>query len=103
MADLCRREGDLEQAAELLKPLASRRHLHKTEFVAFAKAHVDLLLERDDFDGARRWYEMWKQTAPDDPGVAYYGRLVESQRGLFEGFQRLSKRRRSRTPRPPGS
>jgi tetratricopeptide (TPR) repeat protein len=102
LAELSREEGDLDQAAELLKPLASRRRLHISEFVALAKAQIDLLLERDDLEGARRWHAMWKQIAPDHPGVAYYGRLMETQHGLFDSFQQLFKRRRSRTSRPSG-
>ena len=64
--------GRLDEAKALLDPLMQRRRFHLSEFAAFASAEIDYWLAKGSPEGARQWYDMWKQMDPDHPILAVY-------------------------------
>ncbi len=78
VANLHTRDGRLEEARELLRPLLTLKRLHRTEFAALCNAEIMLLMKEGNRDGARTWLEVWKGSDPDHPGVeAWQERLDE--------------------------
>jgi hypothetical protein len=69
LARLDIRDGNLDAAEELLKPLLMRRQIHISEATALFSAQVDLLIARGLLDAARSWLAMWANIAPDHPEV----------------------------------
>jgi tetratricopeptide (TPR) repeat protein len=59
--------GEFDKAAELLKPLMSRKRLHHDELIAIYEANLHLYLAQGELDNARTWLTMWEQTDPDNP------------------------------------
>lgn len=76
MANLCTRQGDLDQATELLYPLLSQQRMHITEFTALAVAYIQLYLAKDLPEAAQHWLDMWAGTDPDDADLHYWQRQV---------------------------
>ncbi len=76
MANLCARQGDLDQATELLYPLLSQQRMHITEFTALAVAYIQLYLAKDLPDAAQHWLDMWGGMEPDDSDLHYWQRQV---------------------------
>lgn len=76
MANLCTRQGDLDQATELLYPLLSQERMHITEFTALAVAYIQLYLAKDAPEAAQHWLDMWAGTDPDDADLHYWQRQV---------------------------
>lgn len=71
-------EGDLEQAAQLIKPLLNQRRLHVTEFSALAGACIHLDSAMGQVDLARSWLKTWMDAVPDHPAQAYWRRKLAS-------------------------
>lgn len=66
-AQLCIRQGDLEQATRLLEPLLQQRRLHITEFSALANAKICLSLASGQVSSARSWLKTWTEAVPNQP------------------------------------
>src|SRR5262249_27277390 len=73
------RDGRLDEAEELLKPLLTRRRVHRSEFSALAQAQVDLLVARGQLQGAKQWLEMWASAIPDDPMLPDAAQLLRPE------------------------
>jgi tetratricopeptide (TPR) repeat protein len=74
------RDGEFDEARELLKPLLTRRRLHYTEFNALCAAQIDLLLGQGEREGARVWFEMWEGANPDNPLLEAWRARVGAKR-----------------------
>jgi tetratricopeptide (TPR) repeat protein len=86
------RDGDLDAAEELLKPLLMRRRFHTTEAAALFAAQVDLLIARGNTDAARSWLAMWADIAPEHPEVIRRQIVLEAGDGLKKLFGRRKRR-----------
>jgi len=81
MTTLELREGNIEQAKELLEPLISYKRFHITEFRAFANAQIQIYEAENNLDAARSWLEMWRSLDEDNPTVWFWSlKLGRGQR-----------------------
>jgi tetratricopeptide (TPR) repeat protein len=71
--------GELDKAADLLKPLLSRKRLHHDELIALIEANINLYLAKEDPDRARQWIKMWENVDPDDPKLQNWRQKIEMQ------------------------
>jgi tetratricopeptide (TPR) repeat protein len=65
MASLLAREGNPEEAEQLIAPLLQRKRLHHAEFRAIATAQIDIQNAAGRTDAARSWLQMLQQADPD--------------------------------------
>ena len=79
MSHIYLREGRLDEAEEMLRPLFSRRRLHVTEFAALCMGQINLLLCRGQRQAAGQWLHLWEQGDP--------------QHSLLEDWRRHLRRR----------
>ncbi len=85
------RARNLDEARRVLTPLLQRKRLHRTEFVALAKAEMLYCLEMNQRQGAERWLDMWKGVDPDNPEIPswrtrlWYSTLAGLLGGLIRG------------------
>jgi tetratricopeptide (TPR) repeat protein len=78
LARLAMREGDLDSADEMIKPLLARRRLHFTEANALFAVQIDLHLAHRNPDAARSWLDMWEGVDPDNPELERRRLAVEA-------------------------
>jgi tetratricopeptide (TPR) repeat protein len=78
MARLLAREGDPDEAEQLLAPLLQRQRLHHAEFNAVAAAQIDIHQAAGRIDAARSWLQMWQQADPDSVPPALVQSLAEA-------------------------
>ena len=77
MATLAFDARDFDRAAEILGKLRHRRRLHHAEFSALCVAYIQLFIASRNFDGARGWLSIWKNSQPDHPRIAELERLLK--------------------------
>lgn len=68
---------DMEKAKEMMDRMASREKLHATEFSALCDVHIQYFIKSKELDGAKSWYQMWKQGYPDDPNLDRYAKQMD--------------------------
>jgi len=78
LAGLASQRGDLERARKLLDPLLKRKRLHISEFSALCMAEVNLYLAEGNRQQVEHWVRMWRQAAPDHPGIGYFEEQLRS-------------------------
>jgi predicted Zn-dependent protease len=81
VAQLLTKEGKLDEAEAILKPLRAVHQLHASEFAALAMAMIDLLLARNFMDGARSWLRIWEDQLPDHYALDSYRDRIERSSG----------------------
>lgn len=77
-AKLYLREDDLDSAEEILKTFKTRDRFHLQDFSVFCDTYIELMLAKNQLDGARKWLEMWEQTNPNDPRIDLWWELLDS-------------------------
>jgi tetratricopeptide (TPR) repeat protein len=80
MARIAIRAGELDQAADYLRPLLLRRKLHVTELDALVAAEIELALAKKLPEAAMTWVKMLAELYPESPNL----------RGLLE--QKMPRR-----------
>jgi tetratricopeptide (TPR) repeat protein len=88
VARMATRDGDLERAEELLKPLLTQKRFHVEEFGLFCSAHIGLLLAKRDAEAANSWVDMWAMVEPGNPEIAAWRRRLGPVIGLQKWFRR---------------
>ncbi|MCI0489162.1 MAG: tetratricopeptide repeat protein [Blastocatellia bacterium] len=83
LARLALREGNIEEAEELLKPLLLRRRLHFAELTALCAAQVEFFVAKGELDAARAWMRIWEDCNPDDPSIADFRQRLERPGSRF--------------------
>jgi tetratricopeptide (TPR) repeat protein len=78
MARLLAREGNPDEAEQLITPLLQRQRLHHAEFNAVAAAQIDIHQAAGRIDAARSWLQMWQQADPDSVPPALVQSLAEA-------------------------
>lgn len=69
MAQLCAREGKVDEAHEWLDPLLERPRFHIAEFRALSQALIFTFLADGDIEAAKTWQAMWSQADEDAPSL----------------------------------
>lgn len=83
MAELCARDGKLDEAREWISPLLEKSSFHISEFTGMCKAYIEVLLADGQVDGARSWLQYLQQVVPDHAVVAYLEDRVRKARKPF--------------------
>jgi len=86
---------EFDKAAELLKPLMSRKRLHHEELIAVIETNIQLYLAQDEPDKARAWLNMWEQADPAHPRLQGWRMQVEV-RNVPETLRRYLERNSQR-------
>ena len=76
MAQLCRREGRLEEATDMLRSLIQTKQLHSSELQALSLAQIDLSLDKHDTKTADTWLKMLETSDPDCRHLATQRRRI---------------------------
>ncbi|MGF1567760.1 MAG: tetratricopeptide repeat protein [Nodosilinea sp.] len=63
---------DIEAAEAILMPFLARDRFHFLEFNAFSDAYLELLMAKDQVEGARAWLQMWEQVDPDAARIGHW-------------------------------
>ncbi|MGH2544650.1 MAG: tetratricopeptide repeat protein, partial [Ardenticatenaceae bacterium] len=71
-------QGKLDEADALLTELLQEKRFHFSEFSSFCRAWIELLLAREQPEGARSWLQIWEQASPEDPNLPLLRRRVRS-------------------------
>jgi len=97
-------DGRIDEARALLQPVMARKHFHVSEFSALMHAQLELCMAEGEVDGARSWFDIWKQTDPDpDNPMQKMWEERLSARSRLDVLERLiSRRPRQRKWRTPG-
>ena len=89
-------DGEVEAAEALLKPFLIRDRFHILEFSAFADAYIEVLLVKNQLDGARSWLEMWEQVnsrfQARAPRLSYWKQQLSGSRQSSSGRKKTRKR-----------
>ena len=71
------RDGDYEDALELLTPLFSRREFHISEYNVLCSALIEFSLLTKQYHSARVWFATWSQPDPKNPRLDFYRELLQ--------------------------
>lgn len=82
-------KGELDEALEILKPIMQRKRFHYDEFSAFSNAYIELLVAKQQRDGARAWLKMWERIDPERTDVLRWKDKLEG--GLMQRLERSSE------------
>ena len=93
MARIAIRAGEVDQAADYLRPLLSLRKLHVTELDALAAAEIELALAKKQTEGAVTWIELLAELYPESPNLRALLERVMPRRGWLD-WLRPSRRKR---------
>lgn len=77
LATAAMREGDYEDALELLTPLFSRREFHISEYNVLCSALIEFSLLTEQYHSARIWFDTWSQPDPKNPKLDFYRELLQ--------------------------
>lgn len=66
-AKLFMHDGDLAAAEAILQDFMGRDRFHIQEFSAFCETYIELMLAKNQLEGARKWLDMWAQADPNNP------------------------------------
>lgn len=80
-------KGDIEAAEALLLPFLRRDRFHFLEFNAFSDSYIELLMAKQQTDGARAWLKMWEQVDPEASRLGSWQRRLG--KGNLKGLPRL--------------
>lgn len=88
------RDGEIETARELIKPLMERKRYHTSEFSQMCDVQVELWLADNNPDAARTWLDLWSQTDPDNPRIMYWRMQMQGPQLLQRLLGGLKGRKR---------
>ena len=77
LAILAMRDGDYEDASDLLAPLFLRREFHISEFNSICSAVIEFSLLTEQYHSARVWFDTWSQPDPKNPRLDFYRELLQ--------------------------
>jgi tetratricopeptide (TPR) repeat protein len=77
LAHAAMRDGDYEDALELLSPLFSRREFHISEYNVLCSALIEFSLLTEQYHSARIWFDTWSQPDPKNPRLDFYRELLQ--------------------------
>jgi len=77
LAILAMRDGDYEDASDLLAPLFLRREFHVSEFNSLCSAAIEFSLLTKQYHAARVWLDTWSQPDPKNPRLDFYRELLQ--------------------------
>lgn len=72
LATAAMREGDFEDALELLTPLFVRREFHISEYNVLCSALIEYSLLTENYHAARIWFDAWSGPDPKNPRLDFY-------------------------------
>ena len=79
LAQFAAMDGDLDRAGDLLEPILNAKKLHVSEAIALFTAHIQIAIQRREFDSAEQSWALLAQIADaDDPKVARLRRLIDT-------------------------
>jgi len=76
------RQGKLDEAEALMRPILACTQIHFDEFSALCNAQIELLVAQDKVAGARSWLEIWEQGYPQHPQLRYWKEQLKRPRAL---------------------
>jgi tetratricopeptide (TPR) repeat protein len=71
------RDGDFEDALELLTPIFSRREFHIGEYNVLCSALIEYSLLTGNHRAARMWFDAWSGPDPKNPRLDVYREVVK--------------------------
>ena len=71
------REGDYEDALELLTPLFARRKFHISEYNMLCSSLIEYSLLTENYPAARAWFDAWSGPDPKNPRLDVYRELLK--------------------------
>jgi hypothetical protein len=77
LATAAMREGDYEDALELLTPLFARREFHISEYNSLCSVLIEYSLLTENYHAARIWFDTWSGPAPKNPKLDFYRELLQ--------------------------
>jgi len=89
LAENCIAAGDLEQAQELLDPIANKPRLHSSEYVAWCSTNINLALASGDRNLAHRHLKALEQIFPNDHRIKVLKGRIRAGRGLIDRLSRF--------------
>jgi predicted Zn-dependent protease len=93
MARIAVRAGELDQAADYLRPLLLQRKLHVTELDALAAVEIEMALAKKQPEGAMKWFEILADLYPESPNLRALLEQVMPPRGWLDRLRRPRRRR----------
>jgi tetratricopeptide (TPR) repeat protein len=77
LATASMRDGDYEDALELLTPLFSRREFHISEYNSLCSVLIEYSLLTENYHAARIWFDAWSGPDPKNPKLDIYRELLK--------------------------
>ena len=77
LATAAMREGDYEDALELLTPLFARREFHISEYNSLCSVLIEYSLLTENYHAARIWFDTWSGPDPKNPKLDVYRELLQ--------------------------
>ena len=77
LATAAMREGDYEDALELLTPLFARREFHISEYNSLCSVLIEYSLLTENYHAARIWFNTWSGPDPKNPKLDVYRKLLQ--------------------------
>lgn len=71
------REGDYEDALELLTPLFARREFHISEYNVLCSVLIEYSLLTENYPAARTWFDTWSGPDPKNPRLDVFRELLK--------------------------
>ena len=71
------REGDYENALELLTPLFARREFHISEYNSLCSVLIEYSLLTENYPAARIWFDIWSEPDPKNPKLDFYREVLQ--------------------------
>jgi len=76
LATAAMREGDYEDALELLTPLFARREFHISEYNSLCSVLIEYSLLTENYHAARIWFDAWSGPDPKNPRLDFFRDLL---------------------------
>jgi hypothetical protein len=77
LATAAMREGDYEDALELITPLFARREFHISEYNSLYSVLIEYSLLTENYHVARIWFDTWSGPDPKNPKPDVYRELLQ--------------------------
>jgi tetratricopeptide (TPR) repeat protein len=72
LATAAMRDGDYENALDLLTPLFARREFHISEYNVLCSALIEYSLLTKNYPAARLWFDAWSGPDPKNPRLDFF-------------------------------
>ncbi len=73
------KDGDIETAEKLIAPLLAKPKFHASEFAALCNVQIEISLAKKSPQGVKSWLQMWENTYPEHPGLAYWKKRLNDE------------------------